>query len=190
MDFVNFGKEKEYLALKILVFETWIGFELPLHIISLQEVDVLRAQVIDAQEEIEALKKSKQQFSFISVRANTNAGNGGIIAWPVLVHNSCEAVFVMGERNEKIIVKESGVYQIHMRIGIINNANGYATFLHLNDTAIAQAVCSDGSQHQNTVQITEILVLNANDNLSVMSQVNVQNVINAKNCVFSVLKFA
>ena len=74
VDFVNVGKEDEHLALKILVFETWIGFELPVEIIQVKEVDVLRAQVIDAQEEIAALK-NKQTVQFISVRANANTTN-------------------------------------------------------------------------------------------------------------------
>ena len=47
VDFVNVGKENEHLALRILVFETWIGFELPVKNILVKEVDVLRAQVID-----------------------------------------------------------------------------------------------------------------------------------------------
>ena len=58
-----------------VVFETWIGFELPVEIIQVKEVDVLRAQVIDAQEEIAALK-NKQTVQFISVRANANTTNG------------------------------------------------------------------------------------------------------------------
>ena len=72
MDFVNVGKENEYLALRILVFETWIGFELPVKNILVKEVDVLRAQVIDAQEEITALK-NKQAVQFISVRINAKS---------------------------------------------------------------------------------------------------------------------
>ena len=195
VDFLNFGAENEYLALKILVFGTWIGFELPLKSISLQEVDLLRAQVIDAQEEIETLKTMltavpKQQVQFISVRANANAGNGGLISWPDLVHNSSADVFVLDASNQTITVKEPGIYQIHVRIGMINTSNGSATYLNLNGSAIAQAYYSDAHSYYNTVQITEILVLRANDYLSVMSHTNNQNVLTTNNCVFSVLKFA
>ena len=142
--------------MKILVFQTWIGFDLSVHTISLQEVDVLRAQVIDAQEEIEALKKP---FKFISPRANSNTETRDTIVWPNLVHNSCEKVFVLDTSNRKITVKESGVYQIHVRIGIANNTNIYPIFLHHNDSAIGPALFGD----RIAVQITEMLVLNAND---------------------------
>ena len=74
---------------------------------------MLRAQVIDGQEEIEALK-NKLAVQFISVRANAN---GQIIAWPVDVHNSSNEVFAKNDKNQKIIVKVPGVYQIHVRIG-------------------------------------------------------------------------
>ena len=181
VDFANFGKEKEHLELKILVFETWIGFDLPVHTISLQEVDVLRAQVIDAQEEIEALKNP---FKFISLRENSNTETSGTIEWPVLVHNSCETVFVLDASNGIITVKEPGVYQIHVRIGVANNnGNVYPIFLCRNKLSIVPALFGD----KNFVQITEILDLNANDILSVQShQLYSQNI---QNCVFSVLKF-
>jgi len=129
VDFVDLGRENEYLALKILVFETWIGFELPVKSISLKEVDVLRAQVIDGQEKIEALK-NKLAVQFISVRVNAN---GQIIAWPVDVHNSSNEVFAKNDNHQKVIVKVPGVYQIHMWIVLTNSANGYTTYLHLND---------------------------------------------------------
>ena len=185
MDFVDLGRENEYLALKILVFETWIGFELPVKSISLKEVDVLRAQVIDGQEEIEALK-NKLAVQFISVRANAN---GQIIAWPVDVHNSSNEVFAKNDNHQKIIVKVPGVYQIHVRIGLTNTENGYATYLRLNDKDVAHALCSDANGHQKTVQITEILVLNANDNLSVRCKTNSQTILSVQNTVFSVVKF-
>ena len=196
MDLLNFGAESEYLALKILVFGTWIGFELPIKSISLQEVDLLRAQVIDAQEEIETLKtmladaSSRQQVQFISVRANANAGDGGILAWPVLVHNSSADVFALDGGKNRITVKVSGIYQIHVRIGIINTTNGYATYLQLNGSAIAQAYYTDAHGYQNTVQIAEILVLKVNDTLGVMSNCSYNNMLATNNCVFTVMKFA
>ncbi len=74
---------------------------------------MLRAQVIDGQEEIEALK-NKLAVQFISVRVNAN---GQIIAWPVDVHNSSNEVFAKNDNHQKIIVKVPGVYQIYVRIG-------------------------------------------------------------------------
>jgi hypothetical protein len=188
VDFVDLGRENEYLALKILVFETWIGFELPVKSISLKEVDVLRAQVIDGQEKIEALK-NKLAVQFISVRANANTSNGQIIAWPVDVHNSSNEVFAKNDNHQKIIVKVPGVYQIHVRIGLTNTENGYATYLRLNDNDVAYAFCSDAHGHKKTVQITEILVLNANDNLSVRCKTNSQTILSVQNTVLSVVKF-
>ena len=137
VDFVNVGMENEYLALRILVFETWIGFELPIKNILVKEVDVLRAQVVDAQEEIATLK-SKQGVQFISVRANGNAEGRQIIAWPVVVHNSGDAFFALDKTNQNIIVKLPGVYQIHVRIGVANS-------LSLNGSAIARELLSDAN---------------------------------------------
>jgi len=193
IDFVNVGKENEYLALRILVFETWIGFELPVKNILVKEVDVLRAQVIDAQEEITALK-NKQAVQFISVRINANTTIGQTIVWPVVAHNSCDALFAVDETSQNIIVKLPGVYQIHLRIGVTTNfTNVYGTSsLKLNGKPIAGAMFSVASSSQSsTAQITEILVLSANDRLSVASQVSHGTILTAgENCVFSVLKYA
>ena len=194
VDFVNVGKENEHLALRILVFETWIGFELPVKNILVKEVDVLRAQVIDAQEEITALK-NKQAVQFISVRINANTITiGQTIAWPVVAHNSCDALFAVDETSQNIIVKLPGVYQIHLRIGVTTNStNVYGTSsLQLNGKTIAGAMFSVANSSQSsTAQITEILVLSANDRLSVASQVSHGTILTAGgNCVFSVLKYA
>ena len=160
--------------------------------IPLQEIDVLRAQLVDALEEIAALKEKAAAPTVlavpcISLRSTANVGNGGILNWPTVVHNSSPKVFQAATTT--ITVLQAGVYQIHVRLGVINTTNGYATFLQVNGANVAQAFLSDGHGYQNTEQLTETLVLKANDRLTVMNQCSGNNFINTLNTVFTVLKF-
>ena len=58
IDFMNYGAEDAYLALSISVFGSPVGFEFKLKENELKDVDVLRAQLVDAQEELLLLKKT------------------------------------------------------------------------------------------------------------------------------------
>ena len=62
IDFINYGAEDAYIALKISIFGSVVGFEFKATPIPLEDVDVLRAQLIDAQEEIITLKGSMETF--------------------------------------------------------------------------------------------------------------------------------
>jgi len=182
IDFFNFNNEDAYyLGLQIEFFGSDIGFQFKGKVIHLQEIDVLRAQLVDALEEIATLKEMVAAtptflaVPYISLRATSNAGNGNCLSWPTVVHNSSPEVFQAA--TTKITVLQAGVYQIHFRLGVINSTNGYATFLQVNGANVAQAYLSDASSHYNTEQLTEILVLEANDELTVSNQCNKSNVI-------------
>ena len=193
IDFFNFNNEDAYLGLQVEFFGSVIGFQFKGKVIHLQEIDVLRAQLVDALEEIATLKEMVAAtptflaVPYISLRATANAGHGKCLSWPTVVHNSSPEVFQAA--TTKITVLQAGVYQIHFRLGVINSTNGNATFLQVNGANVAQTYLSDASSHRNTEQLTEILVLEANDELTVMNQCTNSNVITTLNTVFTVLKF-
>eukprot|EP01035_Chromulina_nebulosa_P024352 gene24352-31692_t len=212
IDFMNYDEEDAYIALKISIFGSTIGFEFKVEVIPLRDADVLRAQLVDAQEDILTLKatignirKAQKEIGplqkriealevstaghFISLQVKGNVATIGIVKWPTVVHHETSTkIFSVAKDNNSITVNQPGVYQIHIRLGITNAVNGYATSLQLNGVTVAQSMYADAYGYQNTVQITETMTLKAKDTLQVTS--NVAAIVTALNSAFMVLKLA
>jgi len=64
------------------------------------------------------------------------------------------------------------LYQIHVRLGRTNTANSQSLVLQLNGSDLALCTQSDAHGHQNTAQITEIVLLDAGSVLTVACGAN------------------
>ena len=143
------------------------------------------------QKKIESLEASKcAAGQFISLQTNNNAANPGIVTWGTVIHHdTSQKLFSVSKTNNSITVNQPGVYQVHVRLGITNVTNGYATFLQLNGSNVAQSMFADAYGYQITVQITETMTLKAKDSLQVTA--NVSSIVLApQNSAFTVLKLA
>ena len=210
---MNYGAEDAYLALSISVFGSPVGFEFKLKEIQLKDVDVLRAQLVDAQEEILLLKEkidtlqetvertselkeriasleTAQGGQFVSLRTTDISTVIGVpISWVTVVNNDSHALLSIAADFRSITVNQPGVYQVHVRLGISNRTNGQAFFLQLNRSTVAQSMHADANGYQNTVQITETMTLKADDSLQVTTSA-ASVIIPLLNSVFTVLKLA
>eukprot|EP01036_Dinobryon_divergens_P032405 gene32405-41986_t len=213
IDFKNYGAEDAYLALSISVFGSPVGFEFKLKEIELKDVDILRAQLVDAQEELlllkrtlETLQETVEKTSELKVRiASLENAQGGkyvslrstdiataiasALSWPTVVSNDFPAFLSVAADFRSISVNQPGVYQVHVRLGITNRNNGQAIYLQVNGSIVAQSLHADASGYQTTVQITETMVLQAKDSLQVTSSGRF-TIVTALSSVFTVLRLA
>ncbi len=164
-------------------------YEFNLHALELDELEVVKAHLRDAMEEIKSLKvaldsrdsmeRMQEEFqswkaelewkneAFLSLTSAAATGNQQIVAWNGTRGLVSSSHFDISADACKITIKHPGVYQIHCRLGQVNNANGQHLGILINGIEVAQCLQSDGHGHQNTAQITEVLEVKAGAILTV-----------------------
>ena len=191
--------EKSDISLDFVLFGgIWMNFTFKLQAIEVLPFDILRAQLMDAQEEIASLKenitelksvKKKCDSAVISLRAAAAPASGGIVAWPTVTTNTSTSVFAVSADKTTITVLQAGIYQVYFRLGIRNTTNGQAAYLRINGANVAQAYYSDPNAYYNTVQLTEVLSLNQNSVLSVSPNFTHSLDVGLNSC-FTIVKMA
>ncbi|CAN0225852.1 unnamed protein product, partial [Ectocarpus fasciculatus] len=157
VDFLAEGGEHS-LVLTLSVNGVWKPeFVFPMLPVGLDKMDILEAKLRDAQEEIVQLREKTPDF--LTLTSRTACGHQQIVVWEQLTSREIPPVFCLSEDKRQVTIMKAGVYQIHVRLAERSNANGAHLGLQLNGDDIAQCTQSDGSGHQNTPQITEILEL-------------------------------
>jgi hypothetical protein len=136
--------------------------------VALQESsDSMEGMKVEIQSLKEADPASKKKGAFLSLTSATITGNQQIVAWNGTKGLVSSSHFDISADSRMIAIKQPGVYQIHCRLGQVNNANGNHLGILINGIEIAQCLQSDVSNHQNTAQITEVLEVTAGAILTV-----------------------
>lgn len=148
---------------------------------------------------LEAPRMTGQFISLRSIDMRLTASQSGYVLWPIVVHNTAPEIFFVGlpraallsneHEKDSITVNQPGVYQVHVRLGMSNPDEGNGMSLSLNNYTIASAMLTSEDDCASTAQITETLVLKANDYLQVENETGENGSITL-NSVFTVLKLA
>jgi hypothetical protein len=148
------------------------------------KIDELESKLADAFEKIQELeiqvkvpKKKQTTAAYASLSAASATGNGSVVSWNgqttgPAVRTFTPSHFALSGDQRILTVLRRGLYQVHVRLGQTNNGNTASLLLRLNGGNLAQCVQSDGSNHQNTPQITEIVMLEAGSALTVVCGAN------------------
>jgi hypothetical protein len=170
--------------------------EFNLQALELNEIEVVKAHLRDAMEEIQNLKvalesrdmdeieslkkelESVKERAFLSLTSAAAASNQDTVQWNGTRGLLSESHFAISADTRTITIKKSGVYQIHCRLGQTNSANCQHLGLLVDGIEIAQCLQSDGHGYQNTAQITEVLEVDAGANLTVRCGANSNSIAN------------
>lgn len=156
--------------------------------VKLEPLDVVAATLRDAQDEITLLRnelahlKSSRSSGpiYLTVSSKTACGNQQIIQWDDVAHQKFSVEnFSISSDFRTITIMRSGAYQVNVRIGQTNNANTQFLSLLVDGTVVAGSVASDSGNHQETVQLSEILVLDEGSELTVKCGANGNSLGNA-----------
>jgi hypothetical protein len=148
--------------------------------IGLDKIDVLEAQLRDAQDEIESMRAQLRDIdkssssAFICLSSALACAFGQIVVWNQnkTVREIPATHFCLSTDMKQVVIKKAGVYQVHVRLAGTNNANTAHLGLQLNGAEFAQCTQSSADSHQNTPQITELMELNVADVLQVRCGAN------------------
>jgi hypothetical protein len=148
-------------------------FEFVLQAMELDIIEVLKAHLRDTQDEIKALKETKSERAYLSVRSSTSVANQQIVSW-----NGTDADLMTNSHFNRsadtttITIKKHGIYQINCRLGQTNSANCQFLALLINGSDVAQCLQADANAFQNTAHITEVLEIAAGSTLTVRCGAN------------------
>ncbi len=157
------------LVLKIPFMGCPLHFIFELLPVTPERIDVLEAALKSSEEEIEKLKmklKTAHTSSFISLRTSRYDANS-VITWDILEYNSSPTTFHRSEDLEAIQVKFSGFYQVNVRVTAPTTAETVALELRRNESAVSIAFNQNEKKGSISVQINDIIQLNANDEVSI-----------------------
>ena len=160
-----------HLILTLVVGGVWTPeFVFTLLPVALDKLDVLDAKLRDALDEIDRLKAAQKarETVFMSVSSQVACTNQQYVVWNGATPNEMSKdYFSMSADLTTATIRKDGVYQVYVRLGGTNNGNTQFLCLQLNGADKAKCIQSDGSNHQNTAQLTEILRLKAGDTMRV-----------------------
>ncbi len=157
-------------------------YEFNLQALELDDLEVVKARLRDAMEEIKSLKvesrdtmegirslkelesKKSAYLSLASAKATTNQQ---IVVWNGTRGLVSASHFDVSADDQTVTITQRGVYQIHCRLGQANNTNGQHLSILINGAVIAQCLQADASNYYNTTQITEVLEIAAGATLTV-----------------------
>jgi hypothetical protein len=165
-------------------------YEFNLQALELNDIEVVKAHLRDAMEEIKSLKVAlesrdameemqeeieslraelelKTKGAFLSLSSSTATPNQQVVSWNGARGLVSASHFDISADARIITIKQRGVYQIHCRLGQTNNGNCQHLGILINGVEIAQCLQSDANNHQNTAQITEVLEVAAGSTLTV-----------------------
>ena len=115
----------------------------------LEKVDILEAKLRDATDEIELLRaqiKHRLVPAFLSISSNTACANQQMVVWnassPLEIATSH---FQLSADKTTVIILETGVYQVNVRLAGTNTANTQSMGLQVNDNEVAQCTQSDAN---------------------------------------------
>ncbi len=167
-------------------------YEFNLQALELDGMEVVKAHIRDANEEIKSLKAESQhsiismqeeiqslrtelgskKTAFLSLTSVHTTANQQIVVWKGPSGLFSASHFAISDDARTVTVKQRGVYQIHCRLGQSNNTNCQHLGILINGTEIAQCLQADGHCYQNTAQITEVLEITAGATLTVRCGAN------------------
>ena len=182
-------------------FGSTIALQFKAKSIPLQDVDVLRAQVIDAQEEILSLKEAIKSIQatppppqFITLNGSGSVEGGGrAVKWTKVVHNTAPDIFAVAANAKSVTVLQPGIYHIHIRRGVTEPDKEFSIQLNGKSVITAQSpiiAATNDNAFQSALSLRETLTLQAQDSLRVVATTSSSNVILNTGNVFSVLKLA
>jgi len=162
--------------------------------LALEKVDILNAQLRDALEEIDELRNEiaesvVQRPAYLSLCSQQACGLNQMIVWNGTVPKTItESHFSLAYNNTQVTILESGLYQVYVRVAGQNNGNGNGQSLGLqrNGVDIANCFQADGNNYQNTMQLLEIVELNAKDVLQVRCGANSNSLASTTGTRFSI----
>ena len=161
-------------------------------------MDVLRAQLIDAQEEIDALKEAVKSIQaappaqFISLKGNNTVSveGGRAVKWTTVAHNTAPDIFALAANAKSVMVLQPGTYHIQVRRGEAEHEREFS--LQLNGARVAQLpiTATTNDALQSALLLRETLTLQAHDTLRVVVISNASSSITNPGIAntFSVLK--
>ena len=107
-------------------------FEFDLCPVDLEPLDVINAQLRDAQEEIQRLRVSSA--AYLSLSSHTATARGQMVTWngnsPRIIIDSH---FLLAKDMKSVTVKEHGIYQVYCRLLQTNHTNAGGVELLVGD---------------------------------------------------------
>eukprot|EP01036_Dinobryon_divergens_P032408 gene32408-41989_t len=201
IDFLNSSTDEATISLAVPFFGSTIAFQFKARSIPLQDVDVLRAQVIDAQEEILALKEAIKSIQaapppqFMTLNGSGSVEGGGrAVKWTKVVHNTAQDIFAVATNAKSVTVLQPGIYHIHVRRGVTEHDKDFSIQLNgksvITQSSPIPIIATNNDAFQSALSLRETLTLQAQDSLRVVSTSSSSTVIQNTGNVFSVLKLA
>ena len=118
------------------------------------------------------MKKHLQSPAFLSLRSSTACGNGGVMTWNLLEHNSTPSLFVVSGNQQIVQVKATGFYQISVRVSSTDSGGGRTLTLRVNNQPISYGYSGFNTGYAGSIQIADLIRLNENDELSIIHNAN------------------
>lgn len=186
LDFKEYEDQLE-ITLKAKISKVYTAvYEFCLFHIELDKVDVLSAQLKEANEVIAELKKKQDNcFHYLSV-GGLNVNENQQISWSCEEHRYIDqSHFCLENNSSDIIVKVGGLYQVTIRVTGVTNSRCTTMVVTLKANEVDKSFCcqtisSDddhgGSNHYGTITIYEVLELPANSKLQVLCNGDFVNV--------------
>lgn len=148
-------------------------FSFKLSPIELEKCDILESQLRDTIADVDRLKQSKADvFPHMSLSSVGSTGRDKYFPWNGTTRKICPPqYFELSDDCIKIKVLCAGLYQVNIRIsGSSNSSSSWFSSLFVNDTDVARSYLynsTGGSSYVNSIHISEVLSLTADDVLSV-----------------------
>lgn len=152
----------------------------------MEHIDEVETLLRDAHDDIEVLQRQMAQLTpvevrngrkpSIALRSSTACAQNQPVAWNVPIHTTGEGDFEMASDATSVVVKNAGVYQICMRLGLISAAGNGQLQISVNGRVVAVAYRYDGHNqhtsnagtHYSSSTVSDIVPLSADDRVTVL----------------------
>lgn len=184
------------LYLDIPFFGTMVTYTFGMQPVEREEVDILKAQLHDAQEEITILgievaelKRCKAlQPVLISLRSSTECTEGQFVAWDTHEHNTDEGVFRRSEDTKTITVLQGGFFQVSVRLTDSSRGTHRKTSLFINGGEVAACHIGEANGYNKSATINDVFLLDNDANLQVHHTSNTPSNADVKTNNFTIIK--
>jgi hypothetical protein len=106
-----------------------------------------------------------REVAFFSLWYNGYVDEDGVVGWTA---DEEHEAFAVSEDGDLIAVQKAGVYLVNIRLVVGNDEEGGEVTLRVNEGDVASALCAVDADEPTAVQLTEVLKLQAGDQLTVL----------------------
>jgi hypothetical protein len=156
--------------------------------VELEKIDILEAQLRDAQEEIRQLKSASRTLIFMKLRSQTACALNQAVQWNYPEQLLQATHFALSEDCRKVTILQPGCYRVSIRLGQQNSSGGQALKLRVNGEDVAMSYQSCGSGHSNTAYLEEVFQFVEGSNLEVICGANSNSVTTPLSNCFTIVR--